>query len=617
MTVSFRDLVARARKKFPQVSSLPRLFSLVWVSTRGWTIAWAFLLLLSGLLPAATIWLTKALVNDMVGAVKAGGSWASVRPLVVTGILFGSLTIATEIVLGLLEWIRTILTELIQDHVSALIQTKSTEVDYGFYESTDYYDQLHRARDSAQVRILSLLENLGSVCQSVITLALLTAIVASYHLSLFAIMLLSVLPAFYVVARFNWLTHQWWMSTTIERRWIQYYDDKFSNLAGAAEIRLFRLGPRFQSAYREIRRVLRESRLALIKRQNIARIGGSLVGMAVAGGAVGWIGWKVLLGKASFGDMALFFQAFMSGQGYMRMLTQSLAQAYSNSLFVTNLFDFLDLQPTIIDPAQPMPPPSAVQYGIGFHNVAFRYPGSDRPVFENLSLFIPAGKITAIVGPNGAGKSTLIKLLSRFYDPVEGHITIDDVCLADLKIEDVRSMLAVLFQLPVSYDASAAENIAIGDFSAEGSLAKIQEAARSAGAHEVISRLPRGYQQQLGKSFTDGAELSAGEWQRIAMARAFFRKTPILLLDEPTSFMDSWAEVEWFGKLRNLSRGRTAMIITHRFTIAMRADIIHVMDEGRLVESGTHEELLDKDGLYSKSWRDQMSASSTPVAAGL
>ncbi len=592
------------------------MFSLVWVATRGWTIAWALLLFLSGFLPAATIWLTKALVNEMVAAVQARGSWVSVRPLLLTAVLFATLTVSTEIVLGLLEWIRTILTELIQDHVSALIQTKSTEVDYGFYESTDYYDQLHRARDSAQVRIMNLLESLGSVCQSLITLVLLTLIVASYHWSLFAIMLLSVLPAFYIVARFNWLTHRWWMNTTVERRWIQYYDDKFSNLAGAAEIRLFRLGPRFQSSYREIRRVLRESRLALIKRQNVARIGGSLIGMLVAGSAVGWIGWKVLLGKATFGDMALFFQAFISGQGYMRMLTQSMAQAYSNSLFVTNLFDFLDLRPTITDPRHPIPQPSAIRYGVRFHNVTFHYPGSDRPVFENLNLFIPAGKITAIVGPNGAGKSTLIKLLSRFYDPIEGHITVDDIRLSDMKIDDVRSLLAVLFQLPVSYDASAAENIAIGDLSAEGSMAKIQEAAKSAGAHEVISRLPRGYLAQLGKSFSDGAELSAGEWQRIAMARAFFRKAPIILLDEPTSFMDSWAEVEWFGKLRSLSSGRTAMIITHRFTIAMRADIIHVMDEGRLVESGTHEQLLDKDGLYSKSWRDQMSASSTPIAAG-
>src|ERR1700733_11382092 len=241
MTEPIRYLLRRAKKRFPQVSSLPRLFSLVWVSTRGWTIGWALLLFLSGLLPAATIWLTRTLVNEMVAAVRARGSWVNVRPLLLTAVLFATLTVSTEIVLGLLEWIRTILTELIQDHVSALIQTKSTEVDYGFYESTDYYDQLHRARDSAQVRIMNLLESLGSVCQSLITLVLLTLIVASYHWSLFAMMLLSVLPAFYIVARFNWLTHRWWMNTTVERRWIQYYDDKFSNLAGAAEIRLFRL----------------------------------------------------------------------------------------------------------------------------------------------------------------------------------------------------------------------------------------------------------------------------------------------------------------------------------------------------------------------------------------
>jgi len=507
-----------------------------------------------------------------------------------------------------------VLTEQIQDHVSARIQAKSTEVDYGFYESADYYDQLHRARDSAQSRIVNLLESLGSVCQSLITLLLLTIIVASYHFVLFAIMVLSVLPAFYIVARYNWLTHQWWVSTTLQRRWIQYYDDKFSNVAAAAEIRLFRLGPRFQAAYQEVRKALRESHLSLIKRQNIARLGGTLLGIGVAGGAVGWMGWKVLLGKATFGDMAVFFQAFMSGQGYMRVLTVSLAQAYSNSLFVKSLFDFLDLKPTITDPSHPIPPPNPVRHGIHFENISFRYPGSDRSVFHNLNLFIPARKITAIVGPNGAGKSTLIKLLGRFYDPLNGKIRIDDVCLSDMALADVRSLLAVLFQLPISYDASATENIAIGDLAANPTAGRVREAAEYAGADELISRLPDGYQTQLGKAFGKGAELSSGEWQRIAMARAFYRKAPIILLDEPTSFMDSWAEVEWFGRLRNLASGRTAMVITHRFTIAMRADLIYVMDRGRIVESGTHDHLVDSGGLYSKSWRDQMSASSPPVA---
>jgi ATP-binding cassette subfamily B protein len=252
--------------------------------------------------------------------------------------------------------------------------------------------------------------------------------------------------------------------------------------------------------------------------------------------------------------------------------------------------------------------PGAIRDAIVFEDVTFRYPDSDRTALRNFSLRIPAGKIVAIVGPNGSGKSTLLKLLARFYDPEHGRITIDGTDLRDFALEDLRRLFSVLFQLPVTYDATAAGNIAVGGNGTSADLAAIRHAAVGAGAHDVISRLPRGYATPLGKSFAMGNDLSAGEWQRVAMARAFFRRSPVILLDEPTSFMDSWAEAEWFDRLRSLSAGRTAVVITHRFTIAMRADLIHVMDRGRLIESGTHSRLLSTDGLYAQSWLQQTEA---------
>jgi ATP-binding cassette subfamily B protein len=243
---------------------------------------------------------------------------------------------------------------------------------------------------------------------------------------------------------------------------------------------------------------------------------------------------------------------------------------------------------------------------VRFEHVTFRYPGSDRVVLHDFNLTLLAGQVVAIVGTNGAGKSTLIKLFCRFYDPEAGRLTLEGIDLRDLSLTALRRSITVLFQWPVQYHATAAESIALGDIRTAANLQKIEAAARGAGAHEVIERLPQGYDTQLGKWFANGAELSGGEWQRMALARAFFRQSPFVILDEPTSFMDSWAETEWLKRFRGLVRGRTALVITHRFTTAMQADVIHVMDKGQIVESGTHETLLAKGGMYAKSWRAQM-----------
>jgi ATP-binding cassette subfamily B protein len=227
---------------------------------------------------------------------------------------------------------------------------------------------------------------------------------------------------------------------------------------------------------------------------------------------------------------------------------------------------------------------------------------------EDFSLTLPAGQLTAIVGPNGAGKSTLIKLLCRFYDPLAGRVTFDGIDLRDLALADIWRSVTVLFQSPVQYHATARQNIAVGDLEARADEAAIEAAGRAAGAHAVVERLPRGYGTLLGKLFADGTELSGGEWQRVALARAFLRQAPIIALDEPTSAMDSWAEAEWLDRFRRLVQGWTALIVTHRFTTAMRADVIHAMEGGRIVETGSHDELLARGGLYAESWTAQMRA---------
>jgi ATP-binding cassette subfamily B protein len=421
-------------------------------------------------------------------------------------------------------------------------------------------------------------------------------------------LLASTLPAFYIVLQFNWRFHRWWERTTADRRRGQYYDTMLTHSAVAAELRLFDLGPHFRSAYQSLRQRLRTEQLKLTRDQSLARLGAGSIGVLIAGGALAWMAWRVLQGLATLGDLALFYQALNRGQSLLRSLLENAGQIYANTLFLGNLYEFLELEAQVVDPPQPFPAPPALRETLRFQRVTFCYPGSERTILQNFDLTIPAGQIVAIVGANGAGKSTLLKLLCRFYDPQAGVITLDGVDIRNLSLRELRGMLTVLFQWPVAYQTTAAQNIAMGDLAADPSIAELESAARSAGAHAIIARLPQGYDTHLGKWFAHGTDLSAGEWQRLALARAFLRRAPIIVLDEPTSALDSWAEADWFDRFRVLAHGRTAIVITHRFTIARQADMIHVMDAGRIVESGTHDDLLAQGGLYAQSWFVQVQA---------
>ena len=380
------------------------------------------------------------------------------------------------------------------------------------------------------------------------------------------------------------------------------------------ELRLFGWGPKYREAFQTLRTRLREGKTKLITRQTVAKLFAAGVALLTFGAVLAWLLGEAMGGRATLGDLALVYGAFSSGQGLMHALLASAGQIFTNVLFLRNLFEFLDLEPVIGDPVDPRPPPAALTDGIWFCGVDFCYPGSERPVLEGFDLHIPAGKTVAIVGFNGAGKSTLVKLLCRFYDPDAGHIEWDGHDLRRFRLRDLRDRIAALFQSPLHYYETAGDNIALALPEQQPTPEAIQRAARGAGADEVIESLPAGYATHLGKWFAVGAELSGGEWQRVALARAFLRDAPLVILDEPTSAMDSWAEAAWLERFHALVRGRTAVVITHRFTTAMYADIIHLMDDGRIVESGTHDELVRRGGPYARSWATQHRATSASVS---
>jgi ATP-binding cassette subfamily B protein len=589
-----------------KLSYLARVFAIVWAAAGRWMVAWAILLVVQGLLPVALVYLTKPLVDGMQAAVGHGRSWESVEPVLLVAIAIGGVLILTELIKVALEWISAVQSELVQDHVSDLLHAKATSVDLGFFETPDFHDHMYRARVDASNRPQALLESSGSLVQNTVTVVAMAAVLTRYGAWLPPALLVSTLPAFYAVLRTSRGYHNWWKNTTTERRRTQYLDVVLTDAFYAGEIRFFGLAAYFRKAFLELRRRLRVERLRLLRDQSLARVGAEVVALLVSAGTIAWMVWRAFLGLATLGDIALFYQAFQRGQGLMRALLTNIGQIYNNGLFLANLFEFLDLETHITEPANPVQAPARLLRGVRFRDVTFRYPGTDRVALKDFNLTIPVGRTVAIVGANGAGKTTLIKLLCRFYDPESGRVEIDGIDLRNLSLEELRKMITIMFQQPVRYQDTARQNIGMSNLEGARTFAKIEAAARSAGAHELIASLPERYDTALGKWFSGGTELSGGEWQRIALARAYMRKSEIIILDEPTSMMDSWAEAEWLERFRDLARSRTAIIITHRLTIAMRADVIHVMEHGQIVESGSHQELVARDGLYSKSWRAQM-----------
>ena len=600
-------LSKKFRKALAQLPYLPRALKLVWNVAKPWTITWVVLLIVQGLLPAAIVYLTKLVVDGIVLAVRNGSSWPVVRPVLVLLALLGGILLLMEVVRGGINWVRTVQAELLQDHITSLIHEKSVTADLAFYELADFYDHLHRARSEAWYRPVALLGNLGALLQNSITLLAMGAILIPLGPWLALALMLSTLPAFFVVVHYALAEYQWRQRATGDERRAWYYDWIMTTAEAAAELRLFGLGKHFQSNYKGLRQRLRGERFQLTRRQGIAELGASLIALLIIGGALGWMAWKALHGLVTLGELALLYAAFNQGQGLMRTLLENAGQLYGNSLFLGNLFEFLSLEPKIIcRGGPPWPPHRDPQTSINFKGVSFTYPNANSKALDDFTMTIPAGKIVAIVGPNGAGKSTLLKLLCRFYDPDEGTISIDNRDLKDFAVDDLRRLITVLFQQPVHYNTTVRENVLYGDLKLNPSEPEIQSAINAAGAETVVSRLPEKEQTLLGRWFAGGTELSVGEWQRIALARAFLRRAPIIILDEPTSALDPWAEADWLERFRELAHDRTSIIITHRFTTAMHADVIHVMDRGRIVESGSHHLLLEKSGLYAESWSRQM-----------
>ena len=584
-----------------QLALLPRTVALVWEAAARETVAWSLLLVLQGALPLLTLYLTKALVDGLVAVLKSGATWQNFQPLLTLVALTGGVMLTSIGANALASVVRTSLTELMRDSVMLKLQSKAITLDMAVFENAKFHDRLYRAQMAAKYRPLSQVESLGRLLQSFTTIIVLCVAIAPYGLWVPLALFISTVPAIYLLVHERLIEYKWRKKTTEDARRAWYLDWTLTGREAAAEVRIFDLGDHVQEAYESLQSRLRKERVGLAKRKSLVNLGVSFLGLIVTLSASGYMVWKAALGLITLGDLALFYQAFSKGQQVLRGFAGNAGELYSNTLFLADLFEFLDLEPEIKAAQEVAAVPPIKGAGLSFKNITFSYPGSDKPVLKDFSLQVPAGTFAAVVGPNGAGKSTMLKLACRFYDPQSGVVSLDDVDLKSLDPEKLRSSITVLFQEPFRYRESAKENIGVGDVSLLQDPKAIEQAAIAAGAHDFIEELPKKYDTPLGKWFTDATELSVGQWQRVALARAFLRKAPLILLDEPTSAMDAWAEKDWLLRFKELCAGRTALVITHRFTTAMHADTILVVEEGKVVESGSHEELLALGGRYAES----------------
>ena len=492
-----------------------------------------------------------------------------------------------------------LLAERFTNASSIRLMQHAATLDLEDFEDSELQDKLDRARRQTAGRT-TLISQMFGRAQDLVTVASFAAGLAAYAPWLIALLLMALVPAFVGEAHFNAQDYALSFARTAERRELDYVRQTGASTETAKEVKIFGLNDFLIERYRQLSLAMQaENRRLAVRR---AGWGGALAALGTVGYyvAYAYLAWRTLSGGFSIGDLTFLAGSFLRLRGLLEGLLTGFSSLASQALYLDDLFSFFEVAPEIHSPAEPRPFPATVGTGFVFEGVGFRYPGAERWAVRNLSFKLYPGETLALVGENGAGKTTLVKLLARLYDPDEGRILLDGHDIRDYDLDALRGSMGVIFQDFVRYYMTAADNIAVGRIEARADRRRIEAAARRGLADDVIRRLPRQYEQMIGRRFRSGMELSGGEWQKIAIARAYMRDAPLLILDEPTAALDARSEFEVFQRFKELSAGRTAVLISHRFSSVRMADRILVMAGGEIEASGTHEALLEQRGRYAE-----------------
>jgi len=563
------------------------------------------LVCVQGALPLAALYLMKRIVDAVTEGIAAPDPASAFQPVIFWVLLAGGVAIFAALTRSLGEYASEAQSLQVTDAVADILHAQSIAVDLAYYEDPAYYDTLHRAQREAPYRPTRIVNGLIQIVQNGISLLGILGLLFSFNWLLALVLFLAALPGALARLLHSRRLYGFEQAQTEKERRAWYYHNVLTDSPYAKELRLFNLGALFQTRYRDLRQQIREGRLALLRRRVLSDLLAQTLATAALFGTLAWIALQTIQGAVTLGDLVMYYLGFQSGLNFLQAALRALAGLYEDNLFLTNLYQFLDLAPRIAAPPQPRAVPQPMPRGIAFHNMGFTYPSRQEETLHDIDLTLAPGEVIALVGENGSGKTTLVKLLCRLYDPTRGDITVDGVDLRSLDPVQWRREISVAFQDYAHYALKAWENIWLGDVEAPPDPARIAAASRRSGADAAIRRLPHAYDTMLGHWFQQGQELSVGEWQKIALARTFWREAHILILDEPTSSLDPLAEAELFREFRALLDGRSAILISHRFSTVQMADCIYVMENGRIIESGTHDELVHRSGTYARLFETQ------------
>jgi ATP-binding cassette, subfamily B, bacterial len=584
---------------------LIRALKLVWQSAPGWTLARIVILVLQTIQSLISLYLTKQLVDTVTFGVAATDKAAVFGNLTLVIGLIGMLSLLSSLLNLLSEVVNTEHSQLVTDYMYSILHTKAVEVDLEYYESPEYYDKLHRVQQEAPFRPVAVLDRLLGVGYNLISLLTMAGLLFWLHWSVALILFVSVIPGGIIRLKYAGEMYQWRCKSTATERQAGYFDSVLRSDWYAKEVRLFDLGILFIKRFRNVRQKLHRERLKITIRHSIKDLVTQASTTLAVLGSYAFIAYQTVQGSYTLGDLVMYSQVFQRGQGHLQGILSSLTSLYEDNLFLSDLYEFLNITQKVGEQTHPKSLPQPMKTGIAFHDVSFQYSTTTRQALFDINLTIRPGEVVALVGENGSGKTTLIKLLCRLYDPTTGNITIDGIDLSQFRITELRRQISVIFQDYAKYHLTASENIWLGNIDIPQDHEDVTKAAYRSGADAVIKSLPQGYDTILGKLFDQGEELSIGQWQKIALARAFLRDSQVIVLDEPTSALDPKAEEEVFQKFRQLIKGQAAILISHRLSTVKMADRIYVMEHGRIVENGTHEELMQLGASYAHLFETQ------------
>lgn len=586
--------------------NISRTLGLVWSVAGKWSVLAIGMIIVETVLFFGSIYALKMLVDTVSSSVNEGPLWAG--EVLRSFVWAGALTIAYHIAKAFSVYVTEIQSTKVSEYIYAKIHEKAAALDYSFYESPAYFDILQRAKESGYDRPHAVVAALFDTLKQALGLIAIASVIFSIDALLLPLLVICILPTLFIRIYYSDKLNLLRIRHTALERQSDYFGSLLASESTAKEIRLFRLGDYFMSRLIGIRKAIVDERLKISYQRTIKEVMATVLATMGFFSCIGYVVWGTIQGVVSIGDIAIFLVVFPQVFNMMQGVTTGITVVYHNNIFVKSVFDLFDLK-SVVKPQvkADVTIDKRVPVSLELDKVSFTYPHANKPTLCNISLSLPEGKVVAIVGLNGAGKSTLMKLLCRLYEPTDGEIHLGNVNIKNLSVRQYQRYISAVFQDFCKYNLSVLENISLGNISkSTHELGEVQSAAKSAGAHEFIKGLSHGYHTIMGRIFDNGNEVSIGQWQKIAIARALYSPSKFLVFDEATSALDAKSEQQFFDELKENLGGRGALVISHRHSTVRHADYIYVLSEGKIIESGTYELLQHQDGEFASLFKKEL-----------